>query len=281
MGDPARFDNPPHSEAEVMPGLYNFGLDDDKRRALNFRRELFSYSKLSRFANPDKKISPFVAGVGNLVSDTLLFGASAVMGHYAFAPEQWKKNEREGKRLFNEYAAEHPGMTIIRPKERAEAARLVGYARASKDCSAALEAPGLCEVGVVAELDGVTFRSWLDKLTKKAIIDVKTTRMENSAQFLDAMLRYKYDVQASLYMDQCEAIGMGQLPFYWLIISKTANRAWMQPLPAWGYQSGKRWRVDMANAYLRQDSQRLQIDLLTKLNQVEHGITPQPEGDAE
>lgn len=262
MSEPRRFDEPPAENEKVQEGLYNFGMDEDKRRALNFRQELFSYSRLKRFADPDMKISPFVAGVGNLVSDTLLFGAEAVMGHYAFAPEQWKKNTRIGKAAFKQYESEHPGMVVIRPNERAEAARLVGFARASKDCMSALEAPGLCEVGVVAELDGVTFRSWLDKLTPKAIIDVKTTRMENSAQFLDSMLKYQYDVQASLYMDQCEAIGMGQLPFYWLIISKTTNRAWMQPLPAWGYQSGRRWREDMAKAYIRQDKQALRIRLL-------------------
>ena len=80
--NPTRYTQPPEKGFTPEPGVYTFGLNEEYRQRLNFAKGLFSYTKLNRFADPEKKISAYVAGVGNLVSDTLLFGPEAVVGKY-------------------------------------------------------------------------------------------------------------------------------------------------------------------------------------------------------
>jgi hypothetical protein len=254
-----RYTSPPEQGFTPEPGVYTFGFDEDKRRALNFAPGLMSYSKLNRFSDPDKKISKFVAGVGSYVGDVLLFGPDAVMGKYAFAPEDWRKNTKPGKAAFLAFEAENKGMAVLRPKELAEANRLIEIALANPEFKRMLNAPGYCEAGLVSDHDGVRFRSWIDKLTERAIVDVKTSRAANESEFLSTVLKYQYDVQGALYMDQAEALGLGQLPYFWAVISKTTNRAFLLEMPAWAYHSGRRWRTSTVRAYHRETMLKEQL----------------------
>ncbi len=259
-----RFLEPPAAKVTPEPGVYTFGLDDEKRKALNFAPGLSSYSKLNKFAHPDKKISPFVAGVGNLVSDTLLFGREAVCGKYYFHDEQVKFNTKAGKQWRDDWKRNNPDMVLIRPKEYDEAQRLIAIALTNPEIMDCLNAPGYCEAGLVCDLDGMRFRSWVDKLLERAIVDVKTTRAASPEEFLSGVLKYQYDVQAALYCDQAEALGLGQLGYAWLVISKTSNRAWVEHMPSWAYHSGRRWRTAMIKAYLRETNLQDQIrEILT------------------
>jgi hypothetical protein len=263
--EPIRYFDPPPKGTRPEPGVYTFGLEDDKRKALNFAPGLLSYTKLKRHDDPDARISKFVAGVGNLVSDTLLFGYEAAAGKYHFHHEQVLFNTREGKAWRDQWERENPGVTLIRPKEREEAQRLIEVATANETVKDILNAWGYCEAGVVADLDGLRFRSWLDKLTPRTVVDIKTSRAANEDEFLDGMLKYGYDAQAALYLDQCEAIGLGQLNFAWVVVSKVSNRAWVQELPAWAYWTGRRWRESLTRSMHREEALNQQVkDLLTQ-----------------
>jgi hypothetical protein len=193
-----------------------------------------------------------VAGIGNLVSDTLLFGDKAIMGSYYFHGEDVKYNTKEGKRIREELRAQYPGQVIIRPKERREAQQLIEVALANDSIKRCLNAKGYCEAGLVADIDGVRFRSWIDKLLPKCIVDIKTSRAANEGAFLDSISKYGYDGQGALYLDQAEALGMGQLSYAWLVISKTSNRAWVQEMPPWAYWTGKRWIASMVRSHRRE-----------------------------
>ena len=250
--EPTRYTDPPAPDVTPEPGVYTFGLDEDRRRALNFAPGLMSYSKLRRHDDPDKKISKYVAGVGNMVSDVLLFGYEACAARYYYHDEQVKYNTKEGKAVKAQLEADHPGMTIMRPKETAEANALIETALANDEIKRALNSPGYSEAGLVADIDGVRFRSWVDKLLPRAIIDIKTSRAANEGEFLDTVSKYGYDGQGALYMDQAEALGLGQLGYAWFVISKTSNRAWVQQMPPWAYWTGKRWIASMVRSHRRE-----------------------------
>ena len=260
---------PPAEGVTPEPGVYAFGMSESKRKALNFAPGLMSYSRLKRHDDPDKKISKFVAGVGNLVSDTLLFGDDAVLLRYTFHGEQVKFNTKAGKLWRDTWEKENPGRILIRPNERAEAARLIEIARANPEFAKMLGTFGYCEAGLVSDVNGIRFRSWVDKLTKKAVVDLKTTRAASPAEFLEGVVKYGYDAQAALYLDQCEALGFGQLGFVWAVISKTSNRAWLQTMPPWAYHTGRRWISTLSRSYQREDV----LNAAIKLNLMEEKET--------
>jgi hypothetical protein len=249
---PTRYTDPPSEGVTPDPGVYTFGMSDRKRKALNFAPGLVSYTKLRRHDEPDQKISPFVAGVGNLVSDTLLFGDDAILGKYVFHGEQVDFRPKAGREWRDRWVEDNPGMVLIRPKERSEAARLIEVARANPEFKRMLGTFGYCEAGLVSDVNGLRFRSWVDKVTQKAVIDLKTTRAASPAEFLEGVVKYGYDAQAALYLDQCESLGLGQLNFLWAIISKTSNRAWLQPMPPWAYHTGRRWIATLCRSFRRE-----------------------------
>lgn len=253
------FREPPPEGETPEPGVYTFGMDEDRRKALNYAPGLVSYSKLKRHDDPDAKISKFVAGVGNLVSDTLLFGDAAVLTRYVFHGEQVMFNTKLGKAWRDNWERENPDKVLIRPKELAEASRLIEIARANPDFAKMLAVPGYCEAGLVSDVNGLRFRGWVDKLTKKAVVDLKTTRAASPEEFLAGVVKYGYDGQAALYLDQCEALGLGQLGFVWAVISKTSNRSWLQKMPPWAYHTGKRWIASMSRSYQREDALNTQV----------------------
>lgn len=252
--DPLRFTTPPPKGQTPAVGVYTFGMDEESRKALNFAKGLYSYTKLKRHDDPDQKISFRASVVGRLVSDTLLFGPEAVLGHYLFWGNDYKANTKEGKAERAEAERQAGLAQVVRPKERAEAAHLIEVATANDEIVRCLNASGYCEAGIVADLHGLRFRSWVDKLLPKAVVDIKTTRAATEGEFLDGLTKYGYDGQASLYLDQCESLGLGQLAFCWLVISKTSNRAWVQELPPWAYWTGRRWVESMIRSYHREQA---------------------------
>ncbi len=269
---PFRWNSPP--EGDPQPGIYAFGYDDAMRYELNKKKGLMSYSKLKRFVDP-KPISPFIAGVGNLVSDRLLFGPDCIPGRYYFHDENVKFNTKAGKAWRDDFQRENPGVTIIRPKQREEAERLIEAALASPELRAGLDAKGICEAGLVADVNGVRFRSWIDKLMPNTILDIKTTRCATPEEFEETIVKYGYDAQAALYIAQCRAIGLGDLAFKWGVISKTSGRAWLQSLDPRDYFTGMRWVKDNASLYTRYGL--LEQQLKDTLEQ--GGVAPEKEGE--
>ncbi len=246
---PFRWNTVPDGHPE--PGIYAVGHDEEMRKQLNFKPNLMSYSKLNKFLDPDKKISPYVAGVGNLVSDRLLLGADSIPGRYYFHDEQVSYATKAGKSWRDQFQADNPGVTIIRPKQREEAERLIEAALACPELMAGLNAKGIPEAGIVADLYGVRFRSWVDKLTPQCVLDIKTTRCATPEEFEDSITKYSYDAQAALYLAQCEAIGLGRLNFRWGVISKTSGRAWLQELDYRDLRTGMRWVKNNAGLFRR------------------------------
>ena len=246
---PFRWNTVPEGHPE--PGIYAVGHDEGMRKELNFKKNLMSYSKLNRVLDPTKKISPYVAGVGNLVSDRLLLGADSIPGRYYFHDEQISYSTKAGKSWRDQFQKDNPNVTIIRPKQREEAERLIEAALACPALMAGLNAKGIPEAGIVADVNGVRFRSWIDKLTPKCVLDIKTTRMATPEEFEDSIIKYSYDAQAALYLAQCEAIGLRGMTFRWGVISKTSNRAWIQELHPRDLQTGQRWVKNNAGLFRR------------------------------
>jgi len=267
----------PHPDMPVPEGVYAFGANEELRKGLNFRRELLSYTKLKRIVDPDDKPSPYVAGLGNLVSDRLLLGPDAIPGRYYFHGEQIKYNTKAGKAWRKAKQEElGPNVVIIRPKEREEAERLITSVLENPETARVIKAKGLVECGLVAELNGFRFRSWLDKLCPKAICDLKTSRTEDSEQFLASARKYGYDVQAALYQDSCERIGLGKLPFYWLVISKLQGGAFLVQAPEDMLENGRRWYRTVTGLYGQLEAQReLTADYQDQLSRFDFNVCPE------
>jgi hypothetical protein len=268
-----RWDTVP--EGDPQPGIYAFGYDDELRYGLNKKKGLMSYTRLKRFVDPTMKVSPFVAGVGNLVSDRLLFGPDCIPGRYYFHDENVKFNTKIGMAWKKQFEAENPGVTIIRPRQREEAERLIEAALADPDVRAGLDAKGIPEAGIVANINGVTFRAWLDKLMPNSVMDIKTTRCATPEEFIECIVKYGYDAQAALYLTMCRAIGLDINIFRWAVISKTSGRAWVQELDARDFFTGYRWVKDNASLYTRfgllEDQLRETIE--------QGGVAPSTEGE--
>jgi hypothetical protein len=277
---PFRFAEVPEGHPEE--GLYAFGLDEERRRGLNFKRGLVSYSKLRKFVEPGQGPGKFVAGVGNLVSDRLLFGSDAIVGRYYFHKDQCHQRAVKGQTTAAEAAAnkiwlaqwerDNPDKVFIRPKQLEEATRMIQAVLDNPETNAVIEARGIAECGIVANLDGLMYRSWIDKLCRQAIVDIKTSRCRDEEEFAETIVKYGYDVQGSLYVDQCEALGLGFLPYYWLVVSKSTNRAWLQQMDERFYDSGRRWRQTVGILYrqhgeLKQQLEDTLADLAEKENE--------------
>lgn len=158
---------------------------------------------------------------GTAIHELLLQGELQTIVEFPY--DSWRTTEAREARD----GALIEGATPMLTKDLDQAREIVEAARENPAARSLLDADGDTEVSALCEIRGVPVQARYDKLVMPAngdrglIVDVKTVAgSAHPDQFNRAAANYGYHIQAALYRRVLEKLGHGELPFYWIVISK-------------------------------------------------------------
>ena len=211
----------------LHPGIpahvYHAGLTRDPRPlsstlAKNLLRTLPAEARWHLENHEDK---PAYA-TGTAIHELLLQGELQTIVEFPY--DSWRTKEAREARD----GALIEGATPMLTKDLDQAREIVAAARGNTDVTRLLDASGHAEISALATIEGVPVQARYDYLAEPAtetgagyIVDVKTVAgSAHPDQFNRAAATYGYHIQAALYRRVLEELGHGELPFYWIVISK-------------------------------------------------------------
>ena len=154
------------------------------------------------------------------------------------------------------------GKTCIRPTEREQ---IKSMYRALKEHPATMPlltaAKGDKECVCVANFDPnrpeLLSKCRADFLIKKngeytAIVDWKTTSALSQEEFVESIVKYRYDASAAYYVDIVWKLTGQFLPFFWACVSKRSYEVWLTKMDPLMYATGRRWFQDVMKLWERE-----------------------------
>jgi len=238
------------SKLVAKPGIYP-GVPDEEYRGLLAR----SASDLKSWVDgPGKSPSRAAVFAGSVLHE-IIADPVAAGKRYATTDGEFKLNTKEGRTAMDafEMSTEKVG---VRPSEKAQIGAMLKALKEHPGSGPVLKAAGDSECACVAEFDGVPVKCLADKLVRKngdytAIVDWKTTSALSSQEFLDSIVRFRYDVSAAYYVDIVHANTGKFLPFFWICVSKRSYEVWITKLDPLFYSTGRRWYQDVLTLWAR------------------------------
>ncbi len=137
--------------------------------------------------------------------------------------EDGSKRIRSGK-AWEQFKADNAGKTILTPDQFETACNMRDIVRDHPVAGPLVRGIGQNELSLrwTDKRSGATCKARPDRLTKSAIIDLKTTSDPDLRIFGNLAARFRYHMQAALYRDGVEACGLGRLPFKIIAIQDQA-----------------------------------------------------------
>lgn len=136
------------------------------------------------------------------------------------------RRTKEGKAIWEQFSRENEGKDIISSDEmqqlEAMRAAVLSHPAAGK-----LLEDGNPEVSLFhTDLElGLDLKARLDWVRPEAIVDLKTTEDASPRGFAKSIANFRYHVQAAHYRRMARLMGMGDLPFYFVAVEKSAPHA--------------------------------------------------------
>lgn len=115
------------------------------------------------------------------------------------------------------------GLVPVTPTDLADVDAMAESVLAHKPARDILEGPGRPEQSVFAPdpETGVWLRARIDWLDDRAV-DLKTTTSANPDEFSRTAAEYGYDIQQEMYLHTLRLVGLGDMPFLFIAVEKTA-----------------------------------------------------------
>lgn len=141
---------------------------------------------------------------------------------YAILPPNIDRRTKEGKEKYQNFIDETQGMTII---TREQDDHIEGMHRAIMSheiASSIVVAEGESEITIDYEYLGYKWKSIIDRYSsfRHIIWDLKTTDDASPEGFRRSMYKYRYHIQAALYMEGMRSLGYDVQAFVFLAIEK-------------------------------------------------------------
>lgn len=141
---------------------------------------------------------------------------------YVIAGDEIKGNSKAAREQKAAYYQEFGEDQVLTEKEGAIVRRVREAAESNHKLKSYLERISDVELTVVFEYRGVLFKCRYDAVIPEIILDLKTAlTAEPTAFYRKAILKYRYDIQSSLYLLSSQVLGLGYKRFIFLAIEKT------------------------------------------------------------
>lgn len=132
------------------------------------------------------------------------------------------KRTKEGKEIYAKFLDESEGKKVLSDSDYTQAIDISNSVLSSPKIKSMIE-NGECEKEILFNIDGVDFKSKLDFLNDKFILDIKTTRDARAESFSRDCYNMLYHVQMWIYQEAAFALTGKRLPVVILAIEKTDN----------------------------------------------------------
>jgi hypothetical protein len=137
---------------------------------------------------------------------------------YAIAP-QCDKRTKEGKAIWVNLEAEKK---IILSASDYEAVEGMAQSVLTHETASKLLEKGDPEVTIYTDIEGIPAKARLDWYRNGIILDLKTTQAADPDSFSKSCANYGYAMQASFYMDCCQAIGLECHTFIFITVESNS-----------------------------------------------------------
>ena len=143
---------------------------------------------------------------------------------YATIPPNIDRRTKEGKQRFENFTASLDGHTLITFDQDQQIERMHRSLMSNDIAKMMLLGDGAAELQIDWEFNGQPMRGVVDKYyePRGIIIDVKTTDDASPMAFARSVKKYRYNVQAALYMHGMESLGYSPQAFVFIAIEKSA-----------------------------------------------------------
>jgi hypothetical protein len=149
------------------------------------------------------------------------FHNAVLLGHrdYVVKPEGIDGRSKDGKAWLAENAAKD----ILTSQEHKDIQGMEEALLANPDSRQWLEA-GRAEVSMFSELQGVTVKGRIDYIPNEgnAIVDLKSCEDASPSGFQQSFTKFKYHVQAAMYLDLCRSLDVERDVFVFVCVEKSA-----------------------------------------------------------
>lgn len=138
---------------------------------------------------------------------------------YVVKPECLDGRTKDGKA----WIAENADKDILTQQEHKDIQGMEEALLTNPDSRQWLEA-GRAEVSMFSELEGATVKGRMDYIPDagNAIVDLKSCEDASPQGFQKAFTQHKYHVQAALYIDLCQSLGIEREAFVFVCVEKAA-----------------------------------------------------------
>lgn len=235
----------------VKPGIYP-GVPDEEYRGL----AAASASDLKEWASGEKPKAGRHMLIGSVFHEIIARPKQAGE-KYGQTDADYKLNTHKGQVALQawEMANDRIG---VRPSEYATIRQMYKALQAHPATRPLLKkARGWKECAAISELyPGVMSKCLIDFLVQKgpqytAIVDWKTTSALSEAEFVDSIVKFRYDASAAYYIDIVHENTGRYLPFFWACVSKRSYEVWLTRLDPVQYATGRRWYRDVLSLWAR------------------------------
>jgi hypothetical protein len=238
----------------MEPGIYDDISDAEYRRI-----PAISRSDLLEWAGLSKAIDKTAATMGivfhmamlepHLIAESVMVGPE-VDRRYTEGKQAWAEAEAK---------ADERGMMLVTPKAldtlRSMVAGVLHDPQLSKLHKAARAGQTRNEVTVIWERDGVLLKARIDQVTKKALIDWKSTGLLEPDDFAASCVGYNYHVQSAMYQDGWASATGEHLPFIHAACSKRQpHPCWLHRIPQSDIDHGKTLYETLVRLYAQKGS---------------------------
>ncbi len=175
-----------------------------------FAADAMSQSSLGDWVIGKKRGKPSRSMVIGSALDALVFdGNQGYLQRFHPIDDNVSMATKKGKARIAEIKKDCGDKEILRPDEWKQVYGMLDALRDNYEASRWLkEGNDTAQVCVFAWIEGVWCKGKIDKAARKrrTLIDLKSTGYLNASQFANSIIRYRYDVQAAMYLDLWDAI---------------------------------------------------------------------------
>lgn len=206
---PSRFSDMPNDVYHSQKALGSSQLRTLLKLPARFQHEL----KFSSESTPAMKL-------GSQTHTAVLEPQEFTQRYYQL-PEG-NKNTKVYKAAAAEIAEENPGKEGIDRKDFARLLKMRDSVYQHPKARELLSQAGDIEHSLFWAEDKVPCRCRPDKVIPGAIMDLKTTEDASPKGFAKSVLKFGYQFQQAFYTRGCQALGAGDLKFYFIAVEKTS-----------------------------------------------------------
>lgn len=156
--------------------------------------------------------------IGTLIHTSILEPEN-IDKNYAVLTEKIDARTKVGKEKKEQFEKENQGKIILTIDEFLISQEIKKRISENKFVKSMMK-NGKSEVSMFWDNDGTQLKGRADFLTDNLILDVKTTQDASEKVFTRSIYKYKYHMQAAMYVDGYKAITGREIPFVILAIEK-------------------------------------------------------------